>query len=33
MTVTIKIDVESYWLRWMKEVEIPDVMNTGYFFD
>jgi hypothetical protein len=33
VTVIIKKDVESKWLKWMKEVHIPDVMNTGYFFD
>lgn len=31
--VTINIDeaVHDEWLQWMKEVHIPDVMNTGLF--
>ena len=33
VTVIIKKDVESDWLLWMKEIHIPHVMNTGYFFD
>ena len=34
-SVTIKIskDAETEWLKWMKEVHIPDVMQTGYFID
>ena len=33
--VTISIDaaVEKEWLQWMKEIHIPDVMNTGFFID
>jgi len=33
--VTVKIDNEVHdeWLQWMKEVHIPDVMNTGLFVD
>lgn len=33
--VTINIDhqVEKEWLQWMKEVHIPDVMNTGLFIE
>lgn len=33
--VTINIDeaVHDEWLKWMKEVHIPDVMNTGLFID
>lgn len=33
--VTVKIDnsVHTDWLKWMKEVHIPDVMRTGYFLD
>jgi hypothetical protein len=33
VTVTIRKDLESDWLKWMKEVHIPDVMKTGFFFD
>ena len=31
--VTVKIDKDSHdeWLRWMKEVHIPDVLATGCF--
>jgi hypothetical protein len=34
-SVTIKInnDAETDWLKWMKDVHIPDVMKTGYFMD
>lgn len=34
-SVTIKInnDSEADWLKWMKDVHIPDVMKTGYFMD
>ncbi len=33
--VTVKIDneVREDWLRWMKNVHIPDVMATGCFVD
>ncbi|MCI5057966.1 MAG: DUF4286 family protein [Flavobacteriales bacterium] len=33
--VTVKIDksVHDDWLKWMKEVHIPDVMSTGYFLE
>lgn len=33
--VTVKIDkaIEADWLRWMKEVHIPDVLNTGLFVE
>lgn len=33
--VTVKIDHDSRdeWLRWMKEVHIPDVMATGMFLE
>lgn len=33
--VTINIDdsVHLEWLKWMKEVHIPDVMNTGIFVE
>jgi len=33
--VTVNIDeaVHDEWLTWMKEVHIPDVLNTGMFFD
>lgn len=33
--VTINIDdiVHDEWLNWMKKVHIPEVLNTGMFFD
>jgi len=33
--VTISIDsaIQEEWLEWMKEVHIPDVMNTGLFLE
>jgi len=33
--VTVKIDhiIEEDWMRWMKRVHIPDVMNTKLFSD
>lgn len=33
VTVTIEREVEEYWLKWMKEKHIEDVMNTGYFIN
>ena len=33
VTVNISDDVHAEWLRWMKEVHIPDVMKTGCFID
>lgn len=31
--VTVKIEpvIEHQWLKWMKEVHVPDVMNCGLF--
>ena len=33
--VTVNIDeaVQKEWLQWMKDVHIPDVMNTGMFLE
>jgi len=33
--VTVKVDtnVHEDWLKWMKEVHIPDVMETGFFIE
>jgi len=31
VTVTIDLEVHQDWLRWMQEIHIPDVMNTGLF--
>lgn len=33
VTISIDTNVENEWLQWMKEVHIPDVMNTGLFID
>lgn len=33
VTVNIDEDVEQDWINWMKEVHIPEVMNTGFFKD
>lgn len=33
VTVNIDEDVHDEWLQWMKEVHIPDVMNTGHFLE
>ena len=33
VTVNIADDVHKEWLNWMKEVHIPDVLNTGCFID
>ncbi|MCB9188627.1 MAG: DUF4286 family protein [Flavobacteriales bacterium] len=33
VTVNIDEEVHDEWLKWMKEVHIPDVMNTGYFLE
>lgn len=31
VTITIDLDVQQDWLRWMREAHIPDVMATGMF--
>jgi hypothetical protein len=31
VTVNISGDVHDEWLKWMREVHIPDVMKTGCF--
>ncbi|MFK7953176.1 MAG: DUF4286 family protein [Ekhidna sp.] len=31
VTVNIDKDVENEWIIWMKDVHIPEVMETGYF--
>ena len=33
VTVNIEDDVHSDWIAWMKEIHIPEVMNTGYFIE
>ncbi len=31
VTVNIDYEVQDEWLRWMREVHIPEVMATGLF--
>jgi hypothetical protein len=31
VTVNLSEDIHDEWLRWMKEVHIPDVMRTNCF--
>lgn len=31
VTVNIDSDVEQDWINWMKEIHIPEVMETGFF--
>ena len=31
VTINIKKDVESEWVKWMKEEHIPDIMKTNHF--
>ena len=31
VTINIDLEVEQEWLRWMKDVHIPEVMSTGLF--
>ena len=33
VTVNIEDDVHQQWLKWMKEIHIPDVMRTGLFLE
>ena len=33
VTISIDTNAEEEWLQWMKEIHIPDVMNTGLFLD
>ena len=31
VTVSVTKEVENEWVAWMKQVHIPDVLNTGMF--
>lgn len=31
VTINVADDVHEEWLQWMREVHVPDVMNTGCF--
>lgn len=33
VTVNIEDDIHDDWIVWMKEIHIPEVMNTGYFIE
>lgn len=33
VTVNVENEVREEWIRWMKEVHIPDVMKTGLFIE
>lgn len=33
VTVNIEDEIHDDWIAWMKEVHIPDVMNTGFFIE
>ncbi len=33
VTVTLEDSIHNEWLKWMKEVHVPDVMRTGLFVD
>jgi hypothetical protein len=33
ITINIEDEVHDQWLRWMREVHIPEVMQTGMFVD
>lgn len=33
VSVTIEKSIEAEWLDWMKEIHIPQVIDTGFFID
>lgn len=33
ITINIEDDVHDEWLRWMKEIHVPEVMKTGLFIE
>jgi len=33
VTINIENDVKDEWLKWMKNIHIPEVMNTGFFVE
>ena len=33
VTVQVDNDVANEWLKWMKEIHIPEVLQTRMFFD
>lgn len=33
VTINIEDDVHDDWLKWMKEIHVPEVMKTGLFIE
>ncbi len=33
VTINISDDVHHNWLKWMKEIHMPEVMRSGCFVD
>ena len=33
VTINIENDVKDEWVKWMKTIHIPEVMNTGCFVE
>jgi hypothetical protein len=33
VTIKVEVTIAKEWLQWMKEVHIPEVMQTGCFTD
>lgn len=33
VTVSIDESIHQDWLKWMKEIHIPEVMETGFFLE
>src|SRR3954468_14550689 len=33
VTINIADDVHTEWLKWMKEIHIPEIIKTGCFID
>lgn len=33
VTINVEDSVHEEWLKWMKEVHIPEVLDTGYFIE
>ena len=31
VTVTVEESIHADWLKWMQQIHIPDVMQTGFF--
>lgn len=33
VTVNVEVDVHEEWVKWMKEIHMPEVMKTDCFID